>query len=64
MITETRQILDELKVIKIELDYIKKNMIDKDMLLTNSERKLLKESYKNEKEGKLIYNEEMRKLLA
>ena len=52
MITETKRILNELKVIKNELNYIKTNMPDKDMFLTSEEKKLLEESYNNEKKGK------------
>lgn len=64
MSSETKQILGELKVIKLELDYIKRNMVDKDMILTTKEKKLLKDSYNSEKHDKLVSSKAMRKLLA
>ena len=63
MEAESKQILEELKAIKAELDYIKENMPDKDMFLTNEEKQLLEASYKNEKEGKLISSTVLRKQL-
>jgi len=64
MATEAKQIMEELKIIKIELDYIKENMPDKDMFLTNEERILLEQSYKNEKEGNLVSSKNLRKQLG
>lgn len=63
MSTETTQILEELKAIRTELDYIKDNMPDKDMFFTLEEKKLLDESYKNEKEDRLISNKALRERL-
>lgn len=37
---------------------------DKDKFLTEDERILLKQSYKNEKEGKLVYSTALRKQLG
>jgi hypothetical protein len=37
-------------------------MIDKDIFLNTEEKKLLKESFKNEKLGKLIYQEKLEKV--
>ena len=62
MTTETK-ILDELKIIKSELEFIKENMPDKEMFLTTEEKRLLEESYKNEKEGKLVSSSNLRKQL-
>jgi len=59
MATETKQIMDELKMIKEELDYIKVHMVDADTILTAEEKKLLDESMKNEKAGRLIRLEEV-----
>lgn len=64
MTTETQQILEELKLIKEELDSIKENMPDKDMFLSSEEKKLLEQSFMNEKEGKLVSGKELRKLLS
>lgn len=63
MTTEAKEIIEELKAIKSELDYIKKNMPTKDIFLTVEEKKLLEESYKNEKEGKLLSSKQLRKVL-
>ncbi|GEM_PF-1203829 len=63
MTTEIKQILEELKVIKLELDEIRDNMPDKELFLTREEKQLLEESYKNEKEGNLISSKELRKKL-
>ena len=63
MTTEAKEIIEELKVIRSELDYIKKNMPTKDIFLTAEEKKLLEESYKNEKEGKLLSSKQLRKVL-
>ena len=53
MISETKQIMDELKSIKEELHYIKIHMVDADTILTAEEKTLLNESIKNERAGKL-----------
>ena len=64
MTTDTKEIVDELKAIKAELDYIKENMPDKEMFLTLEEKKLLEESYRNEKKGKLISSKNLKKQLG
>lgn len=64
MITQTQQILSELKLIRQEVEFIKENMPDKDMFLTLDERTLLQESFKNEKEGKLLSSQQLRKQLG
>ncbi len=64
MATETQQILEELKEIKEELSHIKEMIPDKEMFLTVEEKLLLEESFKNEKEGKLISSKELRKELG
>lgn len=53
--------MQELKLIKNELDFIKDNMVDKDMFLNAEEKQLLKESYENEKHGELTSQEELEK---
>ncbi|MBI2110633.1 hypothetical protein HYT51_02540 [Candidatus Woesearchaeota archaeon] len=62
--TSATKILAKLDEIKIELGYIKENMVDKDMVLTKQEKKLLEESYKNEKKGKLLSSNQLRKQLG
>ena len=49
-----KQVLEELKEIKQELDTIKDHMVDVDTILTKEEHILLDESIKNEREGKLV----------
>ena len=49
-----KQILEELKGIKEELNEIKDHMVDVDTILTKEEHILLDESIKNEREGKLV----------
>lgn len=63
MATEAK-ILGELKAIRTELDLIKENMPDKQMFLSTEEKFLLEESYKNEKEGKLVSSKNLRKQLG
>ncbi len=46
------RVVDELKAIKKDLDYIKKNMVDVDNLLTKEEEKRLEKSLKEYKKGK------------
>ena len=64
MAAEAQLIMDELKGIKEELDFIKENMPSKDMFLTTEEKVLLEESFQHEKEGKLVSDEELRKRLG
>ncbi|MBW2975014.1 hypothetical protein KY366_04825 [Candidatus Woesearchaeota archaeon] len=47
-----KQIVNELKAIRNDLDFIKDNMIDRDMILTPEEEKRFEESLKEHKEGK------------
>lgn len=61
MSAEERQILNELKAIRQELSCIKITMVDKDMLLTGEEKKLLEESYKNEQQGRIVSSQDLRR---
>ena len=47
-----RLVLKKLDTIKVELDFIKKHMIDADTVLTSEESKRLDESLKEFKEGR------------
>ena len=49
-----RRVLKELGEIKRELRIMKKQLMDLDIFLTEEEHKLLDESIKHEKEGKLV----------
>ncbi len=64
MATETKQILEEIKSIKLELNFIKENMPERSMFLNTKEIKLLEESYKNEKNGKLVSSKDLKKQLG
>lgn len=52
---------DELKAIREDLDYIKKHMVDVDMILINEEAARLKESLEEYKKGKAISLEDFEK---
>lgn len=52
---------DELASIKAELDEIKEHMVDADTILTGEEDILVNESFKHEKEGKLVSISEFKK---
>lgn len=64
MATEVQQILEELKAIRSELDFIKEHMPNREMFLTSEEKHLLEESYSNEKKKKLTSSEELKKQLG
>ncbi len=57
MTDENKQVLDELKKIRIDIKFIKESMPDKEMFLTAEEERLLEESYVNEKNGELTSSE-------
>lgn len=54
-------IMEELRVIREGIEFLKKNIIDKDMFLTKDEEILLKESYENEGRGELVSSEQLKK---
>lgn len=49
-----KDIADELKAIREDLDYIKEHMVDVDMTLTKDEEERLEESLREYKDGKVI----------
>ncbi len=59
---ETSVVLRRLNQIQAELAFIKEHMVDADILLTPSERRLLGESIQNEREGKLVPLEGIRRV--
>ncbi|MEK6948402.1 MAG: hypothetical protein AABX19_04130 [Nanoarchaeota archaeon] len=63
MTTEAK-ILQELKAIRQDLDYLKENMAEKNMFLSTEEKQLLEESFKNEKENKLVSSKDLKKQLG
>ena len=56
-----KQVLEELKEIKEELNEIKDHMVDVDTILTKEEHIMLDESIKNEREGKLVPLDKVKK---
>ena len=52
MITEAKQILEELRAIRNDLDYLKDHIIDVDLVMTDEDVNSLREAEKNLKEGK------------
>ncbi len=63
MTTEVQQILEELKVIKIDLNFIKKHMFDPDTIITPEEIKTYKQSMNELKEGKTTSLSQLKKEL-
>ncbi len=61
MASDTRQILQELKVIKKELDFIKENMVDIDNVMTEEDYKSLLDYRKQKLRGKLISHKQLEK---
>lgn len=52
MATEAKQILDELKTIRTDLDYIKVHIADLDLVLTDDDIQSLKEAEEDLKKGR------------
>jgi len=57
---EHQNISDRLDRIERALKSIQENMIDVDVIITEEERRMLDESVKNEKSGKLVSLEEIK----
>ena len=57
---EQQNISDRLERIERALKNIQENMIDVDVIITEEERRMLDESVKNEKSGKLVSLEEIK----
>ncbi|MDI6639810.1 MAG: hypothetical protein QMD78_03190 [Methanocellales archaeon] len=62
--TIPKEIVEELKTIREDLDYIKKHMVDVDTILTPEEEKRLEESLKGYKEGETTRLEDFEKELG
>jgi len=52
MANETKEVLDELREIKIDIKFIKEHMVDADTILTPEEEARLDESIKEFEQGK------------
>ena len=64
MTNEMKQVLMKLDTIKVELDFIKKNMIDIDSILTEDDYQALMEYRKEKSTDKLISHEQLKKELG
>ena len=62
--TTEQQILDELKTIRVEIEFIKKHMFDHDTILTTEEAKIFENSLKELKEGKTTLLSDFKKELG
>jgi hypothetical protein len=51
-VTIEKKIIEELKAIRRDLDFIKEHMVDIDTILTSEEEKILEEAVKEFREGK------------
>ncbi len=49
---ETKQILEELHAIRLDLDFLKKHIVDLDLVLTDDDREALQEAEKDLKLGR------------
>jgi hypothetical protein len=58
------RVIRELDSIKEQLTEIREHMVDIDCILTDEERKLVDESYENQKKGKMISLSEFKKELG
>ena len=61
MATEIQKMSRKLDTIKSELDYIKEHMVDADMILTEDDRKALKEANEDLGKGKTTSLKELKK---
>ena len=52
MATEAKEILEKLDTIKADLDYIKKHMVDVDLVLTDDDLEALEEAENDLKAGR------------
>jgi len=61
---DTKELLNELKIIKVNIDFIKQHMVDIDSIMTAEDYEALKEYEKEKKTGKLVSHEELKKELG
>ncbi|MBI5392366.1 hypothetical protein HZA96_00725 [Candidatus Woesearchaeota archaeon] len=57
-------ILEKLEKIEKNIEDIREHMVDADIILTEDERKLVEDSYENEKKGKLLSSKQLKKELG
>jgi len=54
----------DLQILRRDVEEIKEHMVDADIILTEEEKRLLDESFRDEKEGRLISTKDLRKELG
>ena len=59
-----KELKNELILIKKELRFIRSSLPDPDIYLTTEEKKLVEQSYHNERDGKLISGTQLKKRLG
>ena len=64
MVTGVKQILEELRTIRVDLDFIKEHMFDPDTIMTSEESKRFEQSMKELKEGKTTPLSQLKKELG
>lgn len=52
--TIEKEIMEELKAIRKDSDFIKEHIVDRDTILTSEEEKILEEAVKELREGKAV----------
>ncbi|MEK6800839.1 MAG: hypothetical protein AABY05_02810 [Nanoarchaeota archaeon] len=62
--SDIKEVLIKLAKIQNDVEYLKKHVKNEDIFLSEEEEKLLQDSYKNEKEGKLISHSQLKKELG
>lgn len=63
MENETQQILNELKQIRIDIEIIKENVLDEDVILDEDDIKSIEIAEREFKEGRTISHEQLKKEL-
>ena len=63
MANGNQEIINELKNIRIEIEFIKQHMVDTDSIMTEDDYVALKEYEKEKEEGELISHEDLKKEL-
>lgn len=56
-----KKVIEELRAIRKDIEFIKKHMIDIDMILTRKEEKILEESIREYEKGKTTKLEDLEK---
>ena len=64
MENDMSKILNELKEIRIDINFIKNNMVDPDCILTEDDLESIEEAEREYKEGKTISHEQLKKELG